>query len=400
MQLRRPWLAACAGLTLVVGLSAGAAWHYRCTRPEYRLQQGREALQRYDWAAARYQADCLENAGYPDHAHLLRGQVYLHQRDLAEAILEYNAIRHDQPKVLAEASLVYGLGFLSVGKLVEAERFLRYVLDVRPDDTDAHRGLAKLYYERGALKHAIRHLQQWSRLVPEAGEPHRWLGLAYADLEADEPAAEHYRLALTKTLSPQLAQEVVIEWTELLVKQRQFAEALACLERGPQTTLRDSLAVRELRAECLYGVGQVEEAARLLDRVLAANPNAPRALRIRALIHAATGEMTEAVVLLEKALRIDAHDHVSRYQLALAYAALGRPQEADEQRRLLKQTEELLRQWADLNQEASAKPADPRIRQRLAEVCTELGKPEMAQKWLRAAAACSPDPALKAEGAE
>jgi tetratricopeptide (TPR) repeat protein len=395
MQTRRRWLAACAGLALVAGLGAGGAWYYHSNRPEYRLRQGREALRRHDWAAARQQADGLENSGHPDHAHLLRGQIHLHQGELTEAIREYNAIRHDKPEVLAEASLVYGLGLLSVGKLVEAERLLRYVLDVRPNNTEAHRGLAKLYYERGALSHAIKHLEKWSRLVPHDGEPHRWLALAYADLDADEPAAEQYRLALTKKLSPRLGQEVVVEWAELLVKQRQFAEALDCLERGQLEAHRESLPVRELRAECLYGVGQGDDAAHILDRVLAANPDAPRALRVRALIHAAAGETAEAVVLLERALRIDAHDHACRYQLALAYAALGRPQEAAEQRRLLKQTEELLRQWADLNQEASANPADSQIRRRLAEVCTELGKPEMAQRWLRAAAACPTDPAPK-----
>jgi predicted Zn-dependent protease len=146
-------------------------------------------------------------------------------------------------------------------------------------------------------------------------------------------------------------------------------------------------------------VGQADDAARILDRVLAASPDAPRALRVRALIHAAASETGEAVVLLERALRIDAHDHASRYQLALAYAALGRPQEAAEQQRLLKQTEDLLKQWADLNQEADAKPTDPQIRRRLAEVCTELGKPEMAQRWLRAADACPTDPASGPEGA-
>src|SRR5262249_8741037 len=158
---------------------------------------------------------------------------------------------------------------------------------------------------------------KWSQLVPEDGEPHRWLGLAYADLDADAPAAEQYRLALTKKLSPQLGQQVVVEWAELLVKQRQFAEALACLEGEKVEALRESLAVRELRAECLYGVGQADDAARILDRVLAASPNAPRALRVRALIHATAGETGEAVVLLDRALRIDAHDHGSRYQLAL-----------------------------------------------------------------------------------
>jgi tetratricopeptide (TPR) repeat protein len=311
---------------------------------------------------------------------------------LAEAIQEYNAIRHDPPDVIAEASLVYGLGFLSVGKMVEAERFLRCVLDVRPDEVDAHRGLARLHYERGALTHAVKHLEKWSQLVPEDGEPHRWLGLAYEGLGAEVPAVREYRLALGKRLSPRLGEEVVVELAELLVKQREFAEALACLDRRNFEGLREPSLALELRAESLYGVGRGAEAARILDRTLADGPASPRALRVRAQIHAAAGETGDAAALLEKALQIDPHDHASRYQLAQAYQSLGRPKEAAEQLRLLEQTEELLRQLTELNQEASAKPADPRIRLRLAEVCTTLGKPDLAQMWLRAADSCPPEP--------
>ena len=75
------------------------------------------------------------------------------------------------------------------------------------------------------------------------------------------------------------------------------------------------------------------------------------------------------------------------------------PREAAEQLRLLEQTKELLRQLSDLSQEADAKPSDSQIRRSLAEVCTKLGKPDLAQMWQRAASFCPPDPALSPEGA-
>jgi tetratricopeptide (TPR) repeat protein len=392
VRTRRRWFLAFAGFALVSGLSAGAVWHYRVNRPEHRLQQGREALRRHDWDAVREQADRLERSGYPDQAHLLRGQVHLHLGDLADAIREYNAIRHDQPEVLAEASLVYGLGFLSLGKLVEAERLLRYAVEVHPDEIDAHRGLAKLHYERGALTLAVKHLETWSRLAPDEGEPHRWLGLVYDGLGADRPAVEHYRLALAKGLSPRLGDDVALELVELLVKQRECAAGLACLKQRDFKTYRNPSLVLELRAECLYGVGRGAEAAQILDRLLAAGPSSPRPLRVRAQVHGAAGETGAAAALLEKALQLDAHDHASRYQLAQAYEALGRRKEAAEQQCLLEQTEELMKQLSDLNREADERPTDSRVRRRLAEVCTRLCKPELARMWLRAAAACPPDP--------
>jgi tetratricopeptide (TPR) repeat protein len=386
MRVRRRRLVWLTGLVLLAGGAGGAAaWQHHVSRPEYRLRRGQEALRRHDWAAAVEQADLLAAAD-PDRAHLLRGQVYLHRGELARAIREYNAIRHDRPEVLAEASLVFGLGLLSVGRLVEAEPLLRYVLDVRPDDADAHRGLAKIHYERGSLTRAVRHLEAWAKLAPADGEPHRWMGLAYDGLGATPPAVEQYRLALTKQLSPRLREEVAVELAELLLKQKAYAEALACLDGRPSAATPDAPAVAELRAECLYGLGRGAEAA----RALANQPESPRSLRARAQGHLDAGEAAVAAALLEKALRLDAHDHTSRYRLAQAYEALGRRAEAAEQRRLLDRTAELMKRLTELSRAADDRPADAAVRRRLAEVCTQLNKPDLARMWLRAAASCPP----------
>jgi tetratricopeptide (TPR) repeat protein len=383
------WL---AGLGLLAGLAgAGAAWRHRVTRPEYRLRRGQEALLRRDWDAAHEWADRLEASGFPDPAHLLRGQVYLRQGRLNRAAQEYNAIDRDRPEVLAEASLVYGLGFLSLGKLAEAERLLRHVLHVRPDSVDAHRGLAKIHYERGAPAHAVKHLEQWSRLAPEDGEPHRWMGLAYEGLDADAEAVEHYRLALSKKLSPRLRDEVTVDLAQLLVKQREYAEALARLDGNPFEAVQDPSAVGLLRAECLYGLGRGAEAVPILEQVLADRPASPQALRLRAQIHLGAAEAGAAAGLLEQALRLDPLDHDSRYQLVQAYEALGRRNEAAEQHRLLNETEELMKQMSDLRREASEKPTNAQVRRRLAEMCARLNKHDLAEKWRRAAATCPPD---------
>jgi tetratricopeptide (TPR) repeat protein len=393
MRIRRRWLGWLAGLALVAALAGtGAAWRHRVTRPEYRLRRGQEALLRRDWDAAYEWADRLEASGHPDHAHLLRGQVYLHRGNLERAILEYNAIRQDQKEVLAEASLVYGLGLLSLGKLVEAERLLLYVLEVHPENVDVHRGLAKIHYERGALAHTLKPLEEWSRLAPEDGEPHRWMGLAYEGLGADTKAGEHYRLALSRKLSPRLRDEATFDFAQLLVRQLEHAEALATLDANTSEALSRSPDVTELRAECLYGLGKTTEAVRILDQLLKDRPDSPRVLMLRAQVHLAAGEAGPAVELLEKAVRLDPQDHASRYQLVQAYEALGRRKEAAEQQRLLKKTEELMKQLSDLSQEANDKPTDSQVRRRLAEVCAKLNKHDLVQKWLRAAAACpTPD---------
>jgi tetratricopeptide (TPR) repeat protein len=369
----------------------GSLWAYHTTRPEYRLRKGQQALLAGRTEEAEQLADRLEAAGYSDHAHLLRGQVYLRQHRLNDAIQEYNGITHEHEDILAEASLIYGLGFLSLGHSARAEKLLRYVVRVRPDEVDAHRGLVAVYYDRGAMDQALRHLQKWSELDDHNGEPHRLMGQIYQDMDARDPAIQHYRAALDRELPPQTHDETVVELAKELIQQTEFAEALAVLAGCSWEDSEAGAAVAELRAECLYNLNRSPEAVRILDQILADGTPSVRALRVRAQIHAAAGECRAAADLLERALRRDAHDCPCRYQLTLIQERLGCHAEASLQRRQLERDQRLLQQLSDLNREAIQKPLDVGVRRRLAEICTQLGKPDLAQMWLRAAAACSPE---------
>lgn len=374
-------------VAVLVGLVAGY-WRYRVTRPEYRLRQGQRAVVYGDLRDAEQWAAVLAAAGYPDHAHLLRGQTYLSVNELNRAVLEYNQINHEQTAVLTEASLSYGLKFLEIKRLVEAERFLLYVVSVRPENVDARRGLAAIYYDRGAMSNALAHLEKWVELDGGDGQPHRFMGVIYKDMGANASAAEHYRAALSLRLSPKVRREVVPELTEVLLQQHEYAEALKHVDNYLAESGAPAVAPLELRAECLYGLQEQAEAVSTLDRAAALGPLSPRGQRVRALLHADAGEFAAAASLLEKALRQDAHDCPCRYQLAQAYEHLGRRSDAAEQLRRLDQSQRLFRELSDLNQEAISKPTDVAVRRRLADVCVKLGKPELAEMWLRAAAAC------------
>jgi tetratricopeptide (TPR) repeat protein len=389
MTLRR--LTRVAVLILAaLAAAAGAWWYLRPPTPERLARDGQEAILRGDWKAALAAADQLDAAGDPDRAHLVRGHSYLRrarQNDamLNRAIVEYNQIRHDRSDVLAEASLTYGLGFYSLGKLAEAERFLVYVAQVRPDDAEARRGLAAVYYDLGAMDHAARHAQRWAELTPGDGQPHRFLGVIRASQAADADAVRHYRDALARDLPPRAREEAAIELAGLLVKQTQFAEALAVLDAAGG-------AAADLRAECLYNLDRRPEAVAVLDAAPADRPATPRALRVRALLHADAGAPEMAAPLLEEALRADPHDTACRHQLALAYDRLNRPADAAEQRRQLERSQGLLKELTDLSQEAAAKPRDAAVRRRLADVCRRLDRPALAEMWQRAADASPPTP--------
>jgi tetratricopeptide (TPR) repeat protein len=365
-------------------------WWQHTTAPEYRLRRGQEALRKGDAESAKRMAARLEASGHRDHARMLRGEAALRRGDLTRAIDEFNRIR-DRGELLVEVSAVYGQWFLLQLKMpAEAERFLRFVASKKPDHIDARRGLATIYYDQRAWAAAVGHLVAWGELDPADGRPYRFIGLIYREMDQPKPAIPAYREALRRTLQPHVAEEVRQELAECLTAQSDYAEALEVLG-GAGSTADDPRAVA-VRAECLWGLRRGREASDLLDAALTRNPGEPDLLRLRARVHLADQKPQPAADLLERVLRDHPHDHTSRYQLSQAYEALGRSADAAEQRKLVEKTQAQLKRLTDLVHEAGDKPWDASLRLRAAQLCRELGRPDLAASWMRAAASCPPAP--------
>lgn len=392
-----------AGLVILLALSASVAgrW-YRSTRPEYRLEQGREALRRGDWEQAERQVLVLDADGAHDHALLLRAEIHFeHARPyldagqpqsaviwLRRALETCNQIR-DRGAVHLDAAALSGKCLLFLGELAQAERAFVFVLHERPDHADAHRSLAAIYYDQGALARALQHLEELARLEPQDGRPLLMMGDIHKRLDRDGQAIGCFQEALRRTLSPAFADTARGELAECLLKQSRYAEALQVLD---ECDARKAPAPQRLawRAECLYAQGQTKEAQTLLDRALAEHPTALELLRLRARLHEDAQELQAAADLLTRLVALDRHDYKGRYQLTLIYERLGRTEEAAEQRRLCQETKDDLAEMERLNEEAINRPWDAAVRRRLAALCQKLDQPEQARLWLRAAEACGP----------
>jgi tetratricopeptide (TPR) repeat protein len=381
---RRLWrwlLLAAVGLGLA---GSGAVRWYQTTRPEYRLRVGREAVRRADFAAARAAAGSLEAGGHREHACLLRTAIALELDRPDSAVAELNRIKATELRL--EGATLYGEWLVRhQAQPAEAERLFRFVLSERPDDLVAHRGLAAIYYDQGAWALAVVHLLRWAALDPRDGRPNRFAGLIYKDMDLFAPATVCYRDALRRELKPAVVQEVREELAECLVKQSQYAEALQVLrDCGPRA--EEVPALIALRGDCLFGLGKPAEAEALLDRALRQHPDAPDLLRVRGIMLATAERPAEAAPLFERALSQDPQDITSRHQLALAYDQMGRRDEAAKHRQTLEQTKDGLLALTKLIQQAGEKPWDVALQRRLAEMCQQLGRPELARRWLRAAA--------------
>jgi len=381
------------GVAVLLGCGGGIAfWWYHTSGADYQLRRGREALRRGAPDKAEQLADQLEAAGHPDHAHFLRGEVFLREGRPEKAVSELNQIREESESVRLEAGVVFGLGFYSLGRLYEAEHLLQYVLSKQPDNVQARRGLAALYLDQGAKSLAVIHAREWARLAPRDGHACRLLGVLYSDFgDSNAWAIASFREALSRDLSPQLVVEVKEELAEVLIKQTEYAEALQVLTELDAERAATQKPT-ELRAECLWGLGKVSELMDHLDRGLASYPRSVPLLRLRGQALSLAGQPQAATVPLEQALQIERHDHGSRYLLAQAYESLGRRAEAAEHRRWSEQTREHLTALSDLGTEAMDKPWDVALRLRMAEICEKLEKYQEAALLRKAAAACPRNP--------
>jgi tetratricopeptide (TPR) repeat protein len=368
-------------------LGLGGAFWYQSTRPENLLRRGQQALAQHDLDQAERLAARLDAAGHKDHAHLLRCELYFRVHDYAKAVDEFNQIQ-DQGDLLVEASALCGQWFLlELHRPAEAERFLRFVVSRRPNQMDAHRGLATLYYDQRAWVPAVLHLLRWAELDPRDGRAFRFMGLIYKDLDQLSPAIASYEEALRRKLADAVVEEVKEELAECLVAQSQYERALGLLESCAERP--DSAAkLMALRAECLWGLARSSEAQTLLDHALVDHSRAPDLLRLRAKIHLHANEPQAAIPLLQRVVEIDRQDYAGRYQLAQAYQAMGRTADAAEQRRLADDTKASLVRMTDLIKQASEKPWDASVRKRLGELCQKLDKPDLAVMWFKAAASC------------
>jgi predicted Zn-dependent protease len=399
-------LAALAVIVGVAGTLLAAAgwytwgdsrWYFAALRagssqpgPDYCLSAGEKALHHSDWDRADELVRCLDAAGYASHAHFLRGESFLRRRHLSEVVNELNQIPASDERLRVQAGMVFGLGFLSLQRPREAEELLLYVVQHQPENLDAHRGLATLYFDQGAKARAVPHVREWARLAPRDGHALWFLGLIESDFgDRNVAAMAAFREALTHDLNEQALDQVRLELAAVLLKETEYAQALDALT-GLAPDQAESQKALEIQAECLLNLNRKSELGPLLDRGLEEYPNSLNMLRLHGQLLLDADHASEAVEVLQRAVRLFQQDLGCRHLLAQAYETLGRPAEAAEQRRLQQETRLRLEEMSKLSQAAMMQPWDTAVRVRLAKVCEQLDLHAEAAMWRKAAAACPP----------
>ena len=346
-----------------------------------------EAVDREDGAAARQAIRSLKERGAAGLARVVQARLLVARGfsrpalDLLAA-LPADATAADDADLLRLVHLVRGEAAYRLRLYPLAEQELNAVLAATPDSVDAHRLLAAMTYDAGAIPTAIEHLEATARLAPTDPRPKRLLGLIHSDYERYPEAVEHYEESLRRSPDQADRNEVLVEMAGSLVKLHRHREALATLDKlagGGDADL--------LRAECLLAIGDRGAARGIVNRILETSPDDLGALRLEGSIDLEDGNPQGAVRPLERGVAKHPRDYLVRLKLAQAYAGAGREADADAARAEAERIRALRRTFADLHQEAWARPGDADVRRRLATMAADLDRPDLEQVWLEAAAA-------------
>lgn len=282
-----------------------------------------------------------------------------------------------------QALRLIGNALFQAGDFIQSEAALSQMIAEYPDEVEAYRLLAVMYYDQGAATRALSALSQVERLAPEDYRPFHMAGLILTDNENFPQANNQFRQALQNNPPEHVEDAIRIELAKSLIRVREYQEAIEVLE-----ALRRSEDSAALLAECYWSLGQKDQATQFINKTLSANPDHLPSLRIKARLMEDQGQLDEAIEILKKVVQIEPFDVERRYNLVQLLGAQGLISERDQQQLAYQEYRALQDRLVELNSKANESPDSAEIRSELADVCRKLGRTALANMWQRAAELC------------
>lgn len=312
---------------------------------------------------------------------LFRGarSLFLGRPDLALA--EFARVSPDGSDRILLLTLT-GEALYRQGDFSAAESCLQQAVVESPDNANAHRWLATIYYDLGAMDRALLHLQEVARVVPDDYRPHHMRGVIYKEFGENAAGVKSFEAAARLATLPSERTNVLVALASVQMTRKDFHAAMLALKKCEVTA-----EVLSMQAECLWNQGDPSAASETLDRAesLGAVPISGRRLRSRMLIE--DGKPIEATEILIQILSSDASDDEAEYLLANSYKFAGDQENYTLHLERSESLKGLKVELTALSQTAMENPEDSAVREQLATVCDKLGMSHMAKIWRTAAVA-------------
>jgi tetratricopeptide (TPR) repeat protein len=322
---------------------------------------------------------------YDPHRHLFEGALLLRNGRPLEAVVELGYAK-DHPDTAGLAYSLSGESLYKAGRFRDADRILTAAVQRDPSLTDAHRWLAVLYYDIGAMNHASEQLKIVAEQAPDDPRPHRTQGLISKDFQLYEEAIAAYQESLRLDPDQPDKDEILLELAECLLRRNRHAELRETLARCPR-----SARTLTLEAESRLAEGDREAARKLAAEALDLSPDDLGAVQLRARLDLESNDPTSALKLLQRAAKRYPRDYRVHSDLAQAYERLGQRERAREEADIYREIRDLITRFTKLHRQAIAEPANADIRYQLGQVALQFGKPELARSWFLATLAMAPD---------
>lgn len=278
------------------------------------------------------------------------------------------------------ALTVLGGGLYELGNMGEAEATLLDVINSDPDMIEAHRWLLSMNFDIRAFNRAQVHADVIAKLDPTDYRPHRLLGLMAKMMQSWELAIRYYGQSLQRKPTEKIKQEILLELGECQTRARQFDAALKTLEEPVESVERNVLM-----AECLFFTGRAAEANPILDAALAQEPGNPGANLLKAdVILEQRGDLETARRHVQNILDKFPFSDSAWFKLSQIYAKQKKSKEAREANEKASELKEFQIRYSRLVEIAVSEPENIEVRQELAAIARQFGRPDLADEWDRA----------------
>ena len=376
-------------LALVAGLLGVAVWlKLRDDTAQNHFAEGRAALDRDDPAEAlRHFELGLAIRSKSGEGCFLAARASRRSGDanVAKGFLKRaEANGHAASEIESERALI----FAQSGYMAEAEPiFAKHIRDNGPDSAEMIALLAPSYMAQFRVVEAGALTGKWVELRP-ASAPAWTLHADVLERLRKKPQA----LAALRQLIL-LAPEnraARLNLVRMLVETRQSLDEAVLHAEWLTATGPDDMPAHVQLAACREWQGRPDDAAALLDRVIAGPGPSAKSLHLRGRLEMNRNRPTVALGFLKRGADVDPSDVELLYSLFQCVQQTGTPAEARLAEERWRNCDADLRRVAVLSRAISAAPKDVELRREIGELFLRNGREAEGLRWLDSALALEP----------